>query len=89
MKVAAGREFFKHFGAQAKEIVPDLRWALTDASGTWSESPQDCDLLVYAADAYTDDFVQAVIKLPEVRWAHTEDAGTKKDECVWFRDGST
>lgn len=75
MKVAAGREFFKHFGALAKEIVPDLRWALTDANGTWSESPQDCDLLVYAADAYTDAFVQTVIKLPEVRWAHTEDAG--------------
>lgn len=75
MKVAAGHEFFKHFGALAQDIVPDLRWALIDASGTWSTSPQDCDLLVYAADAYTDAFVQTVIKLPDVRWAHTEDAG--------------
>jgi phosphoglycerate dehydrogenase-like enzyme len=75
VKVAAGHEFHKHFGAVAEGIVPDLRWALIDASGTWSDSPQDCDLLVYAADAYTDAFVQTVIKLPEVRWAHTEDAG--------------
>jgi phosphoglycerate dehydrogenase-like enzyme len=75
VKVAAGHEFFKHFGALAQDIVPDLSWALIDASGTWSASPQDCDLLVYAADAYTDAFVQTVIKLPDVRWAHTEDAG--------------
>jgi phosphoglycerate dehydrogenase-like enzyme len=55
--------------------VPDIQWALIDADGAWSESPHDCDLLVYAADAYTDAFVQSVIKLPAVRWVHTEDAG--------------
>lgn len=75
MKVAAGRVFFEHFGAAAQAIVPDLRWALIDADGVWSDTPHDCDLLVYAADAYTDAFVQTVIQIPAPRWAHTEDAG--------------
>lgn len=75
MKVAAGRVFFEHFGAAAREIAPDLQWALIDANGTWSESPQDCDLIVWAADAYTDAFVDAVIQIPVPCWAHTEDAG--------------
>ncbi len=75
MKVAAGRVFFEHFGTAAQEIVPDLRWALTDAQGSWSESPQDCDLIVWAADAYTDAFVQSVTQIPAPGWAHTEDAG--------------
>jgi phosphoglycerate dehydrogenase-like enzyme len=75
VKVAAGHELFEHYGAAAQEIVPDLRWALIDANGSWSESPQDCDLLVYAADAYTDEFVEAVTQIPAPRWAHTEDAG--------------
>ncbi len=75
MKVAAGREFFERFGAAAQEIVPDLQWALIEADGAWSQSPQDCDLIVYAADAYTHAFVEAVIQIPAPRWAHTEDAG--------------
>ncbi len=75
MKVAAGRVFFEHFGTAAQEIVPDLRWALSDAQGSWSESPQDCDLIVWAADAYTDAFVQSVTQIPAPGWAHTEDAG--------------
>jgi hypothetical protein len=36
---------------------------------------RDCDLLVYAADAYTDAFVEAVRWISAPRWAHTEDAG--------------
>ncbi|MGQ4809238.1 Glyoxylate/hydroxypyruvate reductase B [Candidatus Entotheonellaceae bacterium PAL068K] len=75
MKVAAGREFFEHFGAVAQEIVPDLGWALIEANGSWSASPQDCDLIVYAADAYTNAFAQATMQIPAPRWAHTEDAG--------------
>ncbi|MEE8305340.1 MAG: D-2-hydroxyacid dehydrogenase [Candidatus Tectomicrobia bacterium] len=75
MKVAAGRVFFEHFGDAARAIVPDLDWALIDANGSWSASPQDCDLIVYAADAYTDAFVQSVIQIPAPSWAHTEDAG--------------
>ena len=55
--------------------MPDLQWALIDPNGTWSRSPQDCDLIVYAADAYTSAFVEAVIQIPAPRWAHTEDAG--------------
>ncbi len=75
MKVAAGREFFERYGAAAQEIVPDLQWALIEADGAWSQSPQDCDLIVYAADAYTNAFVDAVIQISAPRWAHTEDAG--------------
>ena len=75
MKVAAGRRFFERYGAAAQEIVPDIQWALIDANGAWSQSPQDCDLIVYAADAYTNAFVEAVIQIPVPRWAHTEDAG--------------
>lgn len=75
MKVAAGREFFERYGAAAQEIVPDLQWALIEADGAWSQSPRDCDLIVYAADAYTNAFVEAVIQIPVPLWAHTEDAG--------------
>ncbi|HJM76011.1 MAG TPA: D-2-hydroxyacid dehydrogenase [Dehalococcoidia bacterium] len=75
MKVAAGRQFFERYGAEAQEIVPDLQWALIEADGTWSESPQDCDLIVLAADAYRKAFVEAVVQIPAPRWAHTEDAG--------------
>jgi phosphoglycerate dehydrogenase-like enzyme len=75
VKVAAGREFFERYGAAAQEIVPDLQWALIEANGAWSQSPHDCDLIVYAADAYSNAFVEAVIQIPEPRWAHTEDAG--------------
>jgi phosphoglycerate dehydrogenase-like enzyme len=76
MKVAAGRNFFAHVHEEAKEIVPDLRWTLITADGSWSESPEDCDLVVLAGDTYTSAFVEAVLKLPAIRWAHTEDAGT-------------
>ena len=75
MKVAAGREFFERYGAAAQEIVPGLQWALIESDGAWSQSPQDCDLIVYAADAYTNAFVEAVVQIPAPRWAHTEDAG--------------
>ena len=76
MKVAAGRLFYERFGTTAQEIVPDLRWALIDANGAWSESPEDCDLVVLAGDAYTRPFTETVVRLPAPRWAHTEDAGT-------------
>ena len=55
MKVAAGRSFFAHVHAEAKEVVPDLRWVLTAADGSWSESPEDCDLVVLAGDAGSRD----------------------------------
>ncbi len=75
MKVATGHQFFEQFHAAAAAIAPALEWALIAPDGTWSESPDDCDLIVWAADAYTDAFVDKVTTLPEVRWAHTEDAG--------------
>ncbi len=76
MKVAAGRSFFERVHAEAHEIAPDLQWVLAGADGSWSKSPEDCDLVVLAGDVYTSAFVDAVLKLPTIRWAHTEDAGT-------------
>ena len=77
MKVATGREFFTQFGDIAAGIVPDLRWALIDRAGSWTEPPDDCDLAVWAGDAYyVDAFVETAIQLPALRWVHTEDAGT-------------
>ncbi len=76
MKIAAGREFFVRFGAAAQAIVPDLGWALIEPDGSWSAPPDDCDLIVLAGDAYRPAFIDAMILLPQPRWAHTEDAGT-------------
>ncbi len=76
MKVAAGREFFVRFGEQAHVIVPELRWALIEPDGSWSASPDDCDLVVLAGDAYRREFIDTTIQLPQPLWAHTEDAGT-------------
>ena len=75
VKVAAGQRFFELYREAAQGIVPDLEWALIDADGSWSSSPLDCDLIVYAADGYTDAFVDAVTQIAAPRWAHTEDAG--------------
>jgi phosphoglycerate dehydrogenase-like enzyme len=76
MKVAAGRSFFEYVQSRARTIVPDLHWALTNPAGTWSVSPDDCDLLVLAGDAYTPAFVERALQLSGLRWTHTEDAGT-------------
>ena len=76
MKVAAGREFFVRFGERAQAIVPELGWALIEPDGSWSAPPDDCDLIVLAGDAYRKAFIDAMIQLPQPRWAHTEDAGT-------------
>ncbi len=76
MKVAAGRQFYEHFGAASQAIVHDIGWSLLNENGSWSDSVLDCDLIVYAADAYQSAFVESVIKIPAPVWAHTEDAGT-------------
>ncbi|MGE0681971.1 MAG: D-2-hydroxyacid dehydrogenase [Candidatus Binatia bacterium] len=76
MKIAAGRSFYDLVKARAHALVPDLQWALADPHGSWSESPDECDLLVLAGDAYTSAFVERVVQIPALRWAHTEDAGT-------------
>ena len=76
MKVAAGRGFFERYGERAHAIVPDLNWALIETDASWSQSPQECDLIVLAGDAYRKEFVDATMALPAPRWAHSEDAGT-------------
>lgn len=76
MKVAAGRRFFVRFGEAAQAIVPELDWALIEPDGSWSAPPDDSDLIVLAGDAYRKAFIDAMIQLPQPRWAHTEDAGT-------------
>lgn len=76
MKIAAGRSFYELVKSRAHALVPDLQWALVDPNGSWSKSPDDCELLVLAGDAYTSAFVERVVRIPGLRWAHTEDAGT-------------
>lgn len=76
MKVAAGRGFYERYGTPAQHIVPDIGWALIEPDGSWSESPDACDVIVLAGDAYTQAFVETTSQLPVPRWAHTEDAGT-------------
>jgi phosphoglycerate dehydrogenase-like enzyme len=76
MKIAVGRSFYALVKARTHILVPDVQWALVDPYGSWSESPDECDLLVLAGDTYTSALVEQVVKLPRLRWAHTEDAGT-------------
>ncbi len=76
MKVAAGREFFISFGEEARKIVPELRWALFEPDGTWSDVGKDADLVVLAGDSYTPAFIEAAANFIGPSWAHTEDAGT-------------
>jgi phosphoglycerate dehydrogenase-like enzyme len=76
MHIAAGRSFVEQVEHRARTIVPDLRWVLINGDGSSSESLEQCELLVLAGDSYTPQFVEAVLKIPIVRWAHTEDAGT-------------
>jgi hypothetical protein len=76
MKIAAGRSFYELMKSRAQTLVPDLGWALVEANGSWSDSPDDCDLLVLEGDTYTGVLVERVVKIPGLRWAHTEDAGT-------------
>ena len=76
MKITAGRSFYELVKSRAHILVPDLQWALAESDGLWSESPDACELLVLAGDTYTSAFVERVVKIPGLRWAHTEDAGT-------------
>jgi D-2-hydroxyacid dehydrogenase (NADP+) len=76
MKVAAGRSFVERVRAEVAAVVPDLQWTLIAADGSCAESAEECELVVLAGDTYTNAFVQTVMKLPVICWAHTEDAGT-------------
>lgn len=76
MKVAAGRTFFNLVNARARMLAPNIEWALVETDGSWSEPPENCDLLVLAGDTYTHALVKQVVKFPALRWAHTEDTGT-------------
>ena len=76
MKIATGHEFHRQVAAAAEAIRPGITWALIDVDGAWTESPEGSELLVWASDAYTEHYVDAVTSIAPPRWAHTEDAGT-------------
>ena len=75
MKIAAAHDFHDEVAERAAAICPDIEWALTDRAGTWTVSPEGADAVIYAGDAYTEVFVDAVAAIAPPRWAHTEDAG--------------
>ncbi|MGE0825918.1 MAG: D-2-hydroxyacid dehydrogenase [Candidatus Binatia bacterium] len=76
MHIAAGRSFITYVEGRARQIVPDLHWVVINGDGSTTESPEQCELLILAGDAYTSHFVDTALTIPTVRWAHTEDAGT-------------
>jgi len=76
MKVATGRDVYEAYGKAAMAIVPDLVWALYEPDGSWSGSPEDCDLIMLGGDCYTNEFKERMGAVHAPRWAHTEDAGT-------------
>ena len=76
MHIAAGQSFVGQVDHRARILVPDLHWVVINADGSCTEPADSCDLLVLAGESYTAQFVEAVLKIPAVRWAHTEDAGT-------------
>jgi phosphoglycerate dehydrogenase-like enzyme len=76
MQIAAGRSFFECVADRADAIVPKLQWVFIKADGSAIKSPEACELLVLAGESYTSHFVDTALRIPAVRWAHTEDAGT-------------
>jgi phosphoglycerate dehydrogenase-like enzyme len=76
MQVAAGRSFFECVADRADTLVPKLEWVYIKADGSAIKSPEACELLVLAGESYTSHFVDTALRIPAVRWAHTEDAGT-------------
>jgi len=76
MQVAAGRSFFECVADRVDAIVPHLEWVFINADGSAIKSPEACELLVLAGESYTSHFVDTALRIPAVRWAHTEDAGT-------------
>ncbi|MDE0057129.1 MAG: D-2-hydroxyacid dehydrogenase [Defluviicoccus sp.] len=75
MKIAAAHDFHDAVAERAAAICPGIEWALTDRAGAWTVPPEGADAVIYAGDAYTDAFVDAVAAIAPPRWAHTEDAG--------------
>lgn len=75
MKIATGQDFFRQVEAAAEAVHPGIEWALVDAGGNWTGSPEGSDLIVYAGDAYVEAYVDAVTSIAPPKWAHTEDAG--------------
>jgi phosphoglycerate dehydrogenase-like enzyme len=76
MQIAAGRSFFECVADRADAVVPKLEWVFIQADGSAIKSPEACELLVLAGESYTNHFVDTALRIPAVRWAHTEDAGT-------------
>ena len=75
MKILAGRNFYEQFGHKAMEICPDCDWALLEPDGSWSESPHDAEIAVLISDAYCQQFKDAILSAPGIKWVHTENTG--------------
>ena len=76
MRVAAGEKFAAKHGAAADQIAPDLKWVTMDDQHRWSSDPASCELAIYASQTYNDTFIEALVDMHNLRWGHSEDAGT-------------
>lgn len=75
MKIAAGIEFYKQFGDRVAALCPTASWILFDSKRNWLGSPNDAQLAVLVGDAYCNQFKDAMLKAPSLRWLHTENSG--------------
>ena len=75
MKIAAARSFYQHYGEQVRAIAPHSSWALFEADGSWSSSPEDCELAVLIGDAYCLQFKEVLLRIATLKWVHSENSG--------------
>jgi len=76
MNIAAGRKFYDQFGKQAEAVCPVIRWSLFEQDGSWTNPPDNVEVAVLIADAYCDQFKDAILQSSALRWVHTENTGT-------------
>lgn len=77
MKIAAGRLFAERFREKAEAICPCIEWELFSKDDPWE--PRNSEAAVLIGDAYTPEFKAALLKMPSLRWVHTENTGVDSE----------
>jgi phosphoglycerate dehydrogenase-like enzyme len=73
MKIAAGKCFVEQWRDMAGIVCPNLEWAVFSPDNP--RLPGDCEAAVLIGDSYTPEFKEQLLKIPSLRWVHTENAG--------------